>query len=148
MSDRETSARFDRRTLITRTGLLTAGAVGASLLEACAPGTPGAPAGGGGAPASSGSGGGAVKPPTYVPFQGPAPDLPGNDQGLDPAFFKFPSNLVQTVTTPPGDGSTVSALVYLTLAPPPAMDQNAAWQAVNKAINATLQMDQTSAGDY
>jgi hypothetical protein len=52
------------------------------------------------------------------------------------------------VPTPPGDGSTVSALTYLTLAPPPPMESNAAWQAVNKAINATLKMDQVIGADY
>lgn len=52
------------------------------------------------------------------------------------------------MTTPPGDGSTVTAITCLTLAPPPAKEQNAAWQAVNKALNATLQMDQVSAADY
>jgi putative aldouronate transport system substrate-binding protein len=152
MSDREGSGRLDRRTFVTRTGLLAAGTVGASLLAACAPpSTPAAPAagstpasGGAGAPAASG----AAKLPTYVPFQGPTPDLAGNEQGLDPAFFKFPSNLVQTVTTPPGDGSTITALTYLTLAPPPPMEQNAAWQAVNKALNATLQMEMVLTADY
>jgi putative aldouronate transport system substrate-binding protein len=150
--DAQSAARFDRRAFMARAGLVAAGAVGMSLLEACAPGTPaspGAPASGGGAtPGAAASGGGPVKLPTYVPFQGPKPDLPGNEQGLDPAFFKFPTDLVQTVTTPPGDGSTVNALVYLTLAPPPPMEQNAAWQAVNKALNVTLQMDQISAADY
>jgi putative aldouronate transport system substrate-binding protein len=83
-----------------------------------------------------------------MPFEGPKPDLPGNPQGLDPAFFKFPADLVKTVPTPPGDGSTIKAITYLTLAPPPPIEQNAAWQAVNKAINATLQMDQVTATDY
>jgi len=140
---------IDRRTFVTRAGLVAAGALGVSLLDACAPAAPGAPAASGGATPGAAAGG-AVKLPTYVPFQGPKPDLAGNEQGLDPAFFKFPdpNSLVQTVTTPPGDGSTVTALTYLTLAPPPPMEQNAAWQAVNKAINATLQMDQVSAADY
>ena len=69
-------------------------------------------------------------------------------QGLDPAFFKFPTDLIKSVPTPPGDGSTITAITYLTLAPPPPMESNAAWQAVNKAINATLQMDQVTAADY
>ncbi len=173
---------IDRRTLISRAGLLAAGAVGASLLEACGPGASApaptsapakpaataAPAAGtapaaatakpaaAGAPTSAsgatstGASVGGVLLPTYLPFQGPKPDLPGNEQGLDPAFFKFPdpNSLVQTVPTPPGDGSTVTAITFLTLAPPPPMDQNAAWQAVNKALNATLQMEQVSAADY
>jgi putative aldouronate transport system substrate-binding protein len=156
MTDHEVSstARLDRRAFVTRAGLVAAGALGVSMLEACTPGSPAAPASGG-APASGtaaakpgAAGGAAVKLPTYVPFQGPKPDLAGNEQGLDPAFFKFPTDLTQTVSTPPGDGSTVNALVYLTLAPPPALEQNAAWQAVNKALNVTLNMDQTSAADY
>jgi hypothetical protein len=53
-------------------------------------------------------------------------------------------DLVKTVTTPPGDGSTINAITYLTLAPPPPMESNTAWQAVNKAINATLQTCRTS----
>jgi putative aldouronate transport system substrate-binding protein len=122
------------------------GAAGASLLQACAPAAPSAPAAGGGAPAAGGTGG--VKLPTYVPFEGPKPDLAGNPQGLDPAYFKFPKDLVKTITTPPGDGSTISAITYLTLAPPPPMEENAAWQAINKSINATLKMDQVTAADY
>jgi putative aldouronate transport system substrate-binding protein len=145
MTDRDTSGRFDRRTFVTRSGLIAVGTLGASLLQACAPSTPLAPpsAGGTAKPAGGGS-----KLPTYVPFQGPQPDLAGNEQGLDPAYFKFPANLIQTVTTPPGDGSTITALTYLTLAPPPPIEQNAAWQNVNKLINATLQMEQVIGPDY
>jgi putative aldouronate transport system substrate-binding protein len=91
---------------------------------------------------------GGVKLPTYVPFAGPKPDLAGNAQGLDPAFFKFPTDLVKSVAQPPGDGSPVSAIVYLTLAAPPAMGQNTAWQAINKAINGTLNMELVQAADY
>ena len=166
-------SRLDRRAFVTRAGLVAAGALGATLLEACGPGSapapaapaatssgaaapagaatqPAAAAGATSAPAPAGTtaSGGKAALPTYLPFQGPKPDLAGNEQGLDPAFFKFPSDLVQSVPTAPGDGSTVNAITYLTLAPPPPMEQNAAWQAVNKAINATLQMDQVSAADY
>ena len=54
----------------------------------------------------------------------------------------------KTVPQPPGDGSTISSIVYLTLAAPPAMAQNTAWQAINKAINATLNMEMVAAADY
>lgn len=144
MTDRDGSPRMDRRAFVSRSGMLAAGAFGASLLNACAPSAPSASAPTGG----SGRDGAALKLPTYVPISGPKPDLPGNEQGLDPAFFKFPSDLTRTVTTPPGDGSTITAITYLTLAPPPPMEQNAAWQAVNKAINATLKMDQVTSADY
>src|SRR5438105_4487909 len=140
-----TGPAMNRRQFLERA--LAVGAVGLPLLvEACTPSAPAsAPAGqsGGAAPATT-----ALKPPTYVAFQGPKPDLPGNPQGLDPAFFKFPADLVKSVPTPPGDGSTVTAITYLTLAPPPPAEQNAAWQAVNKALNANLQMEQVTGPDY
>src|SRR5438132_1113965 len=112
MADRDNSPRLDRRTFVVRSGLLALGTLGASLLEACAPAAPATPAAGSGG--TSSAGGGAVKLPTYVPFEGPKPDLPGNEKGLDPAFFKFPTDLVKSVPTPPGDGSTVTAITYLT----------------------------------
>lgn len=143
MTERDGTPRMDRRAFVLRTGLLAAGAVGASLLNACAPGAPSSSTA-----ASSAGSGSTFKLPTYMPFQGPKPDLPGNEQGLDPAFFKFPTDLAKTVNTPPGDGSTITAITYLTLAPPPPMEQNTAWQAVNKAINATLKMDQVTSADY
>src|SRR5690348_10467549 len=100
MAHHDMSVRLDRRAFVVRVGLV---ALGASLLEACAPAPVAGPA-----PAGTPSAGSvAVKLPTYVPFEGPKPDLPGNEKGLDPAFFKFPADLVKAVTTPPGDGSTV-----------------------------------------
>lgn len=157
---RVVGSALSRRGFLTWSGKgLAAGAIGLPLLlEACAPAPPGggsappAASAPGAAPASkapaapAGTGAPATKAagsalaPTYVPFQGPKPDLPGNEAGLDPAYYKFPSQLVKSVAKPPGDGSDVSAITFLTLAPPPPMEQNAAWQAVNKAINAKLNL--------
>ena len=150
---------MSRRTFIVLASRgLAAGAVGVPLLlEACTPAAPppaptAAPAkpaaGAIGAPSGAGATLGGVRLPTFVPFQGPKPDLAGNAQGLDPAYYKFPSELIKSVPQPPGDGSPVSAIVYLTLAAPPAMAQNGAWQAVNKALNATLDMQLVPAADY
>ena len=150
---------MSRRTFIVLASRgLAAGAVGVPLLlEACTPAAPppaptAAPAkpaaGATGAPSGAGATLGGVRLPTFVPFQGPKPDLAGNAQGLDPAYYKFPSELIKSVPQPPGDGSPVSAIVYLTLAAPPAMAQNGAWQAVNKALNATLDMQLVPAADY
>src|SRR5579872_6565658 len=126
MTDRDvfsSNARLDRRAFVTRTGLLAAGTVGASLLAACGPAAaPPAPTAGPPAPTappaaaptsaplaaaatsapaaaatSAPAAAGAATPaaandaiskilPTYLPFQGPKPDLPGNELGLDPAF--------------------------------------------------------------
>jgi putative aldouronate transport system substrate-binding protein len=152
------SAMSRRMFIVLASRGLAAGAVGVPLLlEACAPAPPPpAPtaaqakpaAGATGAPTGAGATLGGVRLPTFVPFQGPKPDLTGNAQGLDPAYYKFPSGLIKSMPQPPGDGSTITAIVALTLAAPPAMAQNAAWQAVNKSINATLDMQMVALGDY
>jgi putative aldouronate transport system substrate-binding protein len=155
-------ATLHRRTFIRLT--TTAISLGTPLLlSACAPAVPsaGAPNTSTGAPTApsgtnpvAGSGNassapGGVRLPTYVAFQsGPEPDLPGNATGLDPAYFKFPSNLARSVPTPPGDGTDVSAIMVLTYAPPPAVEQNAAWQAVNKSLNVNLKLRMVPTADY
>jgi putative aldouronate transport system substrate-binding protein len=156
----QSGSAMSRRKFIVMAGRgVAAGAVGVPLLlEACTPApppaapttAPAAKAATGAAAPATGTGAtiGSLRLPTYVPFNGPKPDLAGNAQGLDPAFYKFPAELTRTVPQPPGDGSAVSAIVYLTLGAPPAMAQNSAWQAVNKALNATLNMDMVTAADY
>src|SRR4051794_26898901 len=154
---------LSRRTFLrwTTAGLTVSG-LGGLLLEACAPSAPrpAAPTAVTGAPTASATlaaaGGattpvaaGGVKPPAYVPMQkGTQPDLPPDANGLDAAYFKFPSNLARTVPKPPGDGSDVSAIVVLTYAPPPAVEQNAAWQAVNKYLNVNLKLQMVPTADY
>ncbi len=168
-SSQEAGSGVSRRQFVT---LAAAGAVGLPLLlEACgeaastassAPAAAGAPSraaastaasAAAGAPSSApasaaAAAGGAVKLPTYIPFAGPKPDLPGAASGLDAGYYKFPANLIQSVPKPPGDGSVVTSVSYLTLAAPPPMDQNTAWQAVNKAVGATINMNMISAADY
>ena len=132
---------------MTRRGFIAAAGVGVPLLvEACAPGAP-APTTPATANATSGPGG--VTLPTYTPFKAQIqPDLPGNATGLDPAYFKFPSQLTQTVRQTPGDGSDVSAIVVLTYSPPPDVSQNAAWQAVNKQVGVNLKLQMVPSADY
>ena len=86
--------------------------------------------------------------PSYAASPGPTPDLPGNSQGLDPAYFQFPTDLAKSVPTPPGDGGDVSAIGIITQAAPPPMEQNVAWQAVNQAVGVTFRMTMVGGGDY
>src|SRR5581483_7324556 len=51
------------------------------------------------APAPTSSSSGKLEYPTYVPFQGPPPDLPGSAEGVAPAYFSFPKNLTKSVAT-------------------------------------------------
>jgi putative aldouronate transport system substrate-binding protein len=111
------------------------------LLDACG----GASSSGPGA-AAVGSG---LKLPADVPFEGPKPDLPGNDQGVPPGYVTFPKDhLVQSVKTPPGTGGDVTALTFSLFAPPPPVDQNPAWQAINKGLNANVKITIVPVGDY
>ncbi|MCQ4084311.1 hypothetical protein NGB36_27960 [Streptomyces sp. RB6PN25] len=89
-----------------------------------------------------------MKLPTYVPAKAAPPDLPGNVQGLDPAYLHYPTDLVQSVATPPGDGEPITALTETFTTPPPDMSRNAYWQTLNKALGSDFQMDiATDAGD-
>jgi putative aldouronate transport system substrate-binding protein len=79
---------------------------------------------------------------------GAKPDLPGNAAGLQDAFTTFPKTLVKSVPQPPGTGGDVTVVVQTTGAVPPPVDQNAAWQALNKALNVNLKLQLASAEDY
>jgi putative aldouronate transport system substrate-binding protein len=163
--------KVSRRRFIEYAGWGVMGAAALPLLAACAPTTPVTPAStttasrptaastsagaaaqaaqAASTPVTSGSTIGGVRLPTYIPFaEGPKPDLPGSIEGVDPAYFRFPSQLVKTVPQAPGDGSDVSAIVVVTYAAPVPMERNATWQAINKAIGSTIKLDMVPTADF
>src|SRR5579872_5810414 len=101
------------------------------------------------APTTAASGGSAVYP-SYLPAtSGPKPDVPASGPGYDDGFNSFPTNPVKAMPgDPPGTGSTVHAMSIALFPPPTPLDQNPAWQAVNKALNATVQFDVVTQADY
>src|SRR5690348_12466542 len=81
------------------------------------------------------------KLPAYVPIQNPVapPDLPGSTDGLvNPGYTSYPKQLFQAVKTPPGSGGDVTVSLESNNPPFPPVEQNAQWQALNKAMNARL----------
>src|SRR5262245_23439249 len=120
-----------------------AAALGVSLTAACAPATQPstrAPAAGV-APAAGPSGAGAnpaagIALPTYVAFPGPQPDFAPSPDGVVPAgYLSFPQNLVKSSSGPVGKtGDQVSFLTYSINPSPAPVDQNPAWQQVNKDL--------------
>src|SRR4051794_22440301 len=88
--------------------------------------------------------------PTLVPFKAPDPDLPGSGNGMvSPGYINYPGQkLVQTVSSPPGSGGDVSVTLETSNPPPPSLNENAAWQAVNKAMNAKLNVTIIPFGDF
>jgi putative aldouronate transport system substrate-binding protein len=105
------------------------------LLEACAPASPTASS------AAPTAAAGKFSYPTFVPVKGPPPDLPGTSQGVADAYFSYPKNLVKTVTTPPGSGDAITLFTNPAGGMPPPVEQNAAWQQVNKELNVDFRLD-------
>lgn len=97
------------------------------------------------APSASPAG---FKLPTYAAFQGPRPDIAGANNGLPPAYTTFPRDLVKSVAQPPGKGSDVTIMNFTNAPVPPGVEQNPAWQAVNKQIGANLKINAVGAPDY
>ena len=128
---------------------VAAGGAAMALLAACG-GTASAPASSGGASGATA----AVNAnksvlPTYTAVKnGPTPDFKSDGPLYEDGFLKYPANPVQSVQTPPGKGSTVNIMTIGLAGPPTPFDQNPAWKAVNKALNATVQFNIVSPADY
>jgi putative aldouronate transport system substrate-binding protein len=86
--------------------------------------------------------------PTYQPITGATPDLAGTAAGIDPAYFTYPKTLFKSVPETPGSGGDVSAMTQIILTPPPPLEQNAAWQEVNRQLNANVKINMVANSDY
>ena len=141
MSSREIS----RRGVLRAAGGVLLGAASMPLLAACSPGAPAAATG-----STAAGGAGKLKLPTFTAVANlPAADLPGTPDGLlAPGYQRYPANLITSVPQPPGKGTEVNALtVSLSPAPTP-MENNPAWQQVNKGLGVTLKIPSITTPDY
>jgi putative aldouronate transport system substrate-binding protein len=91
---------------------------------------------------------GSLKLPTYQPAVGPQPDLPASSNGADAAFFSFPRALTRSVSSTPAQGGQVTSLVLLTQTPPAPLEQNAAWQEINRQLGLTANLLMVTGADY
>ncbi len=90
-----------------------------------------------------------VKIPSYAPIQdGPKPDLPSRADGVDAGYFTFPPTLFKSVKEAPGKGEEVTLMTNLIQGAVVALDQNSAWQAVNKDMGLTVRQRLYGSGDY
>jgi putative aldouronate transport system substrate-binding protein len=78
--------------------------------------------------------------PAYVPVKVPAPDLPGTAAGVQPGYLTYPTDLVTSVPTKPGDGTDVTALVITYEPPPSPVGSNKLWTAINAALGVNLKL--------
>ncbi len=88
--------------------------------------------------------------PSYIPFaSGPKADFPASGPIYDDSFSSYPVNPVKALTgDPPGTGSTVNIMSIQLFPPPTIYEQNPAWQAVNKALNADVKFQIVTSADY
>jgi putative aldouronate transport system substrate-binding protein len=86
--------------------------------------------------------------PTYVPVQGPQPDLPGTAEGIDPGYINYPKQLFKAVQDKPLNGGSVNIMVWNITQPMTALDQNAAWQEINKQAGGTINLSIVPFADY
>src|SRR5258708_24273324 len=93
---------------------LLGGTVALGLAEGCVPTPVSAPLVA--KPASSGA---AVQMPTYVPFKGPAPDLPGTEAGVQPSYFSYPKKPPRVYSSPARNRIDMSGIVSTPTPPPP-----------------------------
>jgi len=125
--------RLTRRTLLGAT-------LGTALLAGCT-GEPG------GTPAT-GPTAGPVLPRHLRQDGAPAPDLPGDTNGVADGYLAYPQDHPRSVPQPPGSGESVSAMT-MTYGPlPPAREQNKYWQSIEASLGITLDITLTPSTDY
>lgn len=86
--------------------------------------------------------------PSYQPFEGAEPDLPGEVDRCSPAFFGYPADPPRFATEPPGDGAPVTAMVPTSFTVPPARDRNPYWQELERRLGSELRVGITTSADY
>lgn len=128
----------DRRGFLRLSAVAAAFGAGMSL-TACT--TTGTAAGGGAVAATSGV------LPTYVPYRGVSPDLPGSADYMA-AFYKVPNAPASAFAKPPLKGGSITAMANIFTPPPPSADANPYWQALNKSLGARLDLNMVPDADY
>jgi len=130
---------------------ITAGSVVTiSLASACVPSVPTASPTRSAAVATTSAGANALYP-TYRPLANAMgkPDYPADGPGYDDGYNSYPANPVKALPgEPPGTGGSFKAMSIALFPPPTPMEQNPAWQAVNKALNTTMQIEVVTQADY
>lgn len=132
------SPKLSRRSMLSALGLGATAVAVPPLLAAC----------GDGGSSVGNAGTDQVRWPTYQPFAGPPPDLPGTAEGVQAGYTKYPSNLVGSSTATPGDRTKVRAVAVTYGTPPKPADQNKLWQAINAALGIDLELTLIADADF
>jgi len=130
---------LNRRTFLTMVG---AGAAAAPLLAGCRTGDATTNPG----PSSAGPGDASSVLPSHIPIDYVEPDFPSVN-GSTAGYASIPEELVQVFDTPPGSGSTFTAMTPLWGTIPPT-EGNQYFDAVNEAIGSTIDFQISDGNTY
>lgn len=135
---------MSRRGLLSAAAAVAGAAAVSPLLAACG-------SSGSKGPGSTSEGDLSKILPRYVPNTSVKPDVAsvvGPHGGIsDPLFLSYPANPVQTVSGMPGAGGSYTTITPLWGSIPPSSG-NAYYDAVNKAIGATLKIQPSDGNNY
>jgi putative aldouronate transport system substrate-binding protein len=91
----------------------------------------------------------AVKLPSYIPFTGLKPDLPATEQGVEPAFRRWPSTNPKVIEDKPGTGKeTITGMANIYYAVPPGPSRNSYWAGLNERLGVDLKLQMVGNADY
>jgi putative aldouronate transport system substrate-binding protein len=83
--------------------------------------------------------------PTYVPSTlGARADLPSSGPNVSDGFLSYPQAPSRATAETPGRGGDVTFFVPAYYPPATPLDQNPAWQEINKQLGVTIKMDPVS----
>ena len=87
--------------------------------------------------------------PAYVALTNkPKADFAAKDERYEDGYLNYPANPTRSVADVPGQGSTFNVMTIGLFPPPTPFEQNPAWQAVNQALNATVQFTIVPQSEY
>jgi putative aldouronate transport system substrate-binding protein len=87
-----------------------------------------------------------VKLPTYTPYAGVTPDLPGTEDGGLPGFLQYPKSPPRAISGKPASGGEMTQLVPITSGLPPTVDKNKYWQEINSRLGMDLKLQMVPDG--
>ncbi|KUO17453.1 extracellular solute-binding protein [Streptomyces dysideae] len=86
--------------------------------------------------------------PAHQAPEGAKPDLAPTDEGVQPGYTSYPSDLTTSVARTPGDGSTIRVMSVTFGTPPKGRADNQYWRAVEKALGVKIEYTVVPTDDY
>jgi putative aldouronate transport system substrate-binding protein len=90
-----------------------------------------------------------VTRPDYIPFDGVALDLEGDEEkGISGAMLNYPEDPQSVLDGTPGDGEDIGFFVPTNTPAPPGRDSNVFWQEFDERLGSTTSISVVPTGDF